>query len=113
MASLTMMASFLGGASIADRPSSVSRRRNLVVTKAAAKAQGQEMAKPAASCDGHDDKGSRRAAMLSVAAAAVCAIGTGQGMAIAGEEPKRGTPEARKLYAPVCVTMPTARICNK
>ncbi|XP_008790532.2 photosystem II 5 kDa protein, chloroplastic-like [Phoenix dactylifera] len=113
MASLTMMASFLGGVSVADLPPSVSHRRNLVVTKAAAKAQGQEMAKPAG-CDGREDKGSsRRAAMLAVAAAAVCAIGTSQGTAIAGEEPKRGTPEARKLYAPICVTMPTARICHK
>ncbi|CAH9100048.1 unnamed protein product [Cuscuta epithymum] len=29
------------------------------------------------------------------------------------EEPKPGTPEAKKKYAPICVTMPTARICRK
>ncbi|XP_010908313.1 photosystem II 5 kDa protein, chloroplastic [Elaeis guineensis] len=112
--SLTMMASFLGSVSIGDRPSSINHRRSLVVTNAATEVQCQEMAKPADS-NGRDDKGSsRRAAMLAVAAAAVCAIGiSSQGMAIAGEEPKRGSPEARKFYAPVCVTMPTARICNK
>ncbi|XVE59990.1 hypothetical protein DITRI_Ditri05aG0090800 [Diplodiscus trichospermus] len=29
------------------------------------------------------------------------------------EEPKAGTPEAKKKFAPVCVTMPTASICRK
>ncbi|GLT54746.1 hypothetical protein SLA2020_279200 [Shorea laevis] len=29
------------------------------------------------------------------------------------EGPKPGSPEARKIYAPVCVTMPTAKICRK
>lgn len=29
------------------------------------------------------------------------------------DEPERGTLEAKKKYAPVCVTMPTARICRK
>ncbi|CAN1263895.1 Photosystem II 5 kDa protein, chloroplastic [Linum perenne] len=28
------------------------------------------------------------------------------------DEPKRGSPEAKKKYAPICVTMPTARICR-
>ena len=33
--------------------------------------------------------------------------------ALAGdEEPKRGSEAAKKKYAPICVTMPTARICR-
>lgn len=47
--------------------------------------------------------------MFAAAAAAVCSVA---GMAVA-DEPKPGTPEAKKIYAPVCVTMPTARICRK
>lgn len=51
----------------------------------------------------------RRDLVFAVAAATVCAVA---GIAVA-EEPKRGTPMARKIYAPVCVTMPTAKICHK
>ncbi|KAH0724472.1 hypothetical protein KY285_000298 [Solanum tuberosum] len=32
---------------------------------------------------------------------------------VIAEEPKAGTLEAKKKYAPICVTMPTARICHK
>ncbi|KAK4736680.1 hypothetical protein R3W88_000377 [Solanum pinnatisectum] len=32
---------------------------------------------------------------------------------VMAEEPKAGTLEAKKKYAPICVTMPTARICHK
>ncbi|XP_072971105.1 photosystem II 5 kDa protein, chloroplastic [Typha angustifolia] len=108
MASLTtMMASFTAGAAVADRPS-VNRRRSLVIAKAASKVQ----------CDDVDNRehggsGGRRAAMLAVAAAAVSTIGSLHGVAIAGEVPKAGTPEAKKFYAPVCVTMPTAKACHK
>ncbi|URD96234.1 Retrotransposon protein [Musa troglodytarum] len=45
--------------------------------------------------------------MFAAAAAAVCGIG--QGIATADEEPKPGTLEAKKKYAPICATMPTAR----
>lgn len=31
----------------------------------------------------------------------------------AADEPKPGTLEAKKKYAAVCVTMPTARVCRK
>ncbi|GFZ13021.1 photosystem II 5 kD protein [Actinidia rufa] len=51
----------------------------------------------------------RRDLVFAAAAAAVCSIAK---VAAAGE-PKRGTAEAKKEYAPVCVTMPTARICHK
>ncbi|WOK92418.1 hypothetical protein Cni_G01109 [Canna indica] len=111
MASLTMLASFLGGVSAADRPA-ISHRRSLVVAKAAttsAEAAQVDAGKPAYEARG--ESSGRRAVMFAAAAATVCAVG--QGMASAGEEPERGTPEAKKKYAPVCVTMPTARICRK
>ncbi|CAL9161519.1 photosystem II 5 kDa protein, chloroplastic-like [Musa acuminata AAA Group] len=110
MASLTMMASFLSGAaSVADRASS-NRRRSAMVAKAAAKTP--DAAKPGH--EARDDGGSagRRAVMFAAAAAAVCAVG-GRGIAVAEEEPKAGTLEAKKKYAPICVTMPTARICRR
>ena len=46
--------------------------------------------------------------MFAVAAAAVFSVA---GMAVA-DEPKPGTSEAKKKYAPVCVTNPTASICR-
>ena len=106
MASLTIMASFLGGARIADRPST-NHRRGIIVAKAAAKVQCQDAAKTNA--DSREDSG-RRAVMLAAAAAAISLVG--QGVANAGEGPKPGSSEAKKFYAPVCVTMPTAKICR-
>ncbi|WOL17608.1 hypothetical protein Cni_G26401 [Canna indica] len=106
--SLTMMASFLGGAAAVTERPSVGHRRSLVVAKAATKAQ-DVVVKP--NHGDREDRDSRRAVMLAAAAAAVCAIG--QGIAIADEEPKAGTLEAKKKYAPICVTMPTAKICRR
>lgn len=51
----------------------------------------------------------RRELVFAAAAAAACSVAK-IAMAI---EPKPGTIEAKKKYAPVCVTMPTARICKK
>lgn len=51
----------------------------------------------------------RRDLVFTAAAAAVCSLAK---VAMADEEPKRGTEAAKKKYAPVCVTMPTARICR-
>ncbi|KAJ8485758.1 hypothetical protein OPV22_018243 [Ensete ventricosum] len=101
--SLPTTASFLGGVSVADRPS-IGRRRSLVVAKAATHVNDTERR------DGGENNG-RRAVMFAAAAAAVCGIG--QGIATAGEEPKPGTFEAKKKYAPICVTMPTARVCHQ
>ena len=52
---------------------------------------------------------SRRELMFAAAAVAVCSVA---GVA-AAEAPKSGTAEAKKFYAPVCVTMPTAKVCHK
>ena len=60
-------------------------------------------------CDTEKDgSNGRRNLMFAAASAAVCSVA---GIAVA-DDPKRGTPEARKIYAPICVTMPTARICH-
>ncbi|KAL6953158.1 hypothetical protein U1Q18_047340 [Sarracenia purpurea var. burkii] len=55
------------------------------------------------------ESGRRRDLVFVAAAAAVCSV---VGVA-AAVEPKRGTSDAKKIYAPVRVTMPTARICHK
>lgn len=56
-----------------------------------------------------ESNNSRRDLMFAAAAAAVCSVA---GVA-AAEDPKPGTPEAKKFYAPVCVANPTAKICRK
>ncbi|MQL93893.1 hypothetical protein Taro_026547 [Colocasia esculenta] len=101
MASFTMAASFMGPAGVAERPSA--GRRRLLVVKAAAENDGQGVAP-------RDGPGGRRAVVLAVAAAAISAAG--KAVAEVGD-PKRGTSEAKKKYAPICVTMPTASVCHK
>eukprot|EP00262_Sarcandra_glabra_P009634 TRINITY_DN240_c0_g1_i1.p1 TRINITY_DN240_c0_g1~~TRINITY_DN240_c0_g1_i1.p1 ORF type:complete len:112 (+),score=15.80 TRINITY_DN240_c0_g1_i1:127-462(+) len=111
MASITMAASFLGGVTVSEKPS-ITRRR--VVMAKAMKPEGDQIEK--LNSNNYNDKrngSNRRDVMFAAAAAAICSIAAGQGGAIAAGEPKRGTPEAKKIYAPVCVTMPTARICHK
>lgn len=57
----------------------------------------------------------RRAVMFAAAAVALSAIGAGAGgasAAFAESDVKRGTPEAKKKYAQICVTMPTAKVCH-
>ena len=51
----------------------------------------------------------RRELIFAATAAAACSVAN----IAMGEEPKAGTSEAKKKYAPVCVTMPTAKICRK
>jgi hypothetical protein len=103
MASITMTASILGCSAVTNR-STVATPRRLVV-KAVRSVEGEKMVRYENEKEG--SKNGRRNLMF--AAAAVCSVG---GVAMADDEPKRGTPEAKKKYAPVCVTMPTARICR-
>ncbi|KAL6976644.1 hypothetical protein U1Q18_025431 [Sarracenia purpurea var. burkii] len=111
MASITMTASFLGGsASVA-----ASKHRSTTDLcrgfRVAAKASEVIDSTAAASLKNEREEGSssaRRELMFAAAAVAVCSV---TGVA-AAYEPKPGTPEAKKKYAPVCVTMPTARICR-
>lgn len=105
MASFTMTASFLGGAGLASR-SPINSGRKFVVAKAAGAAEGEKV--ELNSKTQKESNNGRRDLMFAAAAAAVCSAA---GIALA--DPKRGTPEAKKAYAPVCVTMPTAKICHK
>lgn len=107
MASITMAAaSFLGSTTLSNR-SPVAGSRRIVVTNAARAAEGEKVK---VSCDTKKESNNgRRDLVFAAAAAAVCSVA---GMA-AAEGPKPGSPEARKIYAPVCVTMPTAKICRR
>ncbi|KAM1206406.1 hypothetical protein FF1_007055 [Malus domestica] len=105
MASMTMTAaSFLtaGSASTIAKPST-SSRRSLFVAKAAARApEGETKKEESSSSSG------RRDLIFAAAAVAACSLAK----AALADEPKRGSKEAKEKYAPVCVTMPTARICR-
>ncbi|XP_014494186.1 photosystem II 5 kDa protein, chloroplastic-like [Vigna radiata var. radiata] len=106
MASITMAASLIGS-SVTSNRSPVASPRRLVVANASKAVEG-EKTRVSYENDKEGNNG-RRNMMFAAAAAAVCSVA---GMAMA-DEPKRGTPEAKKIYSPVCVTMPTARICHK
>ncbi|XP_061348279.1 photosystem II 5 kDa protein, chloroplastic-like [Gastrolobium bilobum] len=105
MASITVTAPILGSTTITNR-SVVATQRGLIV-KASKAVEGEKMVSYDNDKDGIHG---RRNLIFTAAAAAVCSVA---GIAVADDEPKRGTPEAKKKYAPVCVTMPTARICRK
>ncbi|XP_042513729.1 photosystem II 5 kDa protein, chloroplastic-like [Macadamia integrifolia] len=109
MASITMSTSLLSGINVSQRRS-VTTHRTLVVSNAASAAEVEQVKLSCNNDKKTQSSSGRRDLMFAAAAAAVCSIA---GVAVAREEPKRGTPEAKKLYAPVCATMPTARICRK
>ncbi|GLT82174.1 hypothetical protein SLE2022_005810 [Rubroshorea leprosula] len=108
MASMTMTASLLptSSSALTKLPSTTARRGLVVVRasseKASLEVKNVEMKK--------EESSGRRELFFAAAAAAACSIAK---VAMAGEEPKPGTPEAKKKYGPICVTMPTARICHK
>ncbi|XVF79633.1 hypothetical protein PTKIN_Ptkin15bG0004800 [Pterospermum kingtungense] len=108
MASLTMTASCLSSSTSLTNGSPRIAQRRLAVVANAAKGGEVESVKLSGETKRESNNG-RRELMMAAAAAAVCSVA---GIA-AAEEPKRGTPEAKKFYAPVCVTMPTARVCRK
>ncbi|XP_008227347.1 PREDICTED: photosystem II 5 kDa protein, chloroplastic [Prunus mume] len=106
MASMTMAASFLtGSASTITKPSTA--RRSLIVAKASSAPEGEKGSLEMKNSSSSSSSG-RRDLMFAAAAAAACSIAK----ASMADEPKRGTKEAKEKYAPVCVTMPTARICR-
>ncbi|PKU79740.1 photosystem II 5 kDa protein, chloroplastic [Dendrobium catenatum] len=108
MASLTMTASFLTVA----RPSSADRRK---FAPAKTTVCSQKVVMPTTSNieEPKEKESNTRRGIMLAAAAAIWAAGSVPEMAAVAEEPRRGTPEAKKKYFPVCVTMPTARICYK
>lgn len=98
-----MTASIVGYPSVTNQPAVATQKR--LVVNAAKAVEGGKISSD------NDKEGShgRRNLMFVAAATAVCTVA---GMAVA-DEPKAGTPEAKKKYAPVCVTNPTASICRK
>ncbi|KAM0024529.1 putative photosystem II 5kDa protein [Helianthus anomalus] len=109
MASMTMASTFLtGSAAIAatKQPNTTTSRRGLVVMANGSKVAGAEKVV----VDENKAGSGRRDMMFAVAGLAVLSVAK---VALADdEEPKRGTEAAKKKYAPVCITMPTARICR-
>ncbi|MBA0554359.1 hypothetical protein Golob_013469 [Gossypium lobatum] len=104
MASITMTTSFLSTTNLTKGSPRITQRR-LVVANAAKGAQVESVQMSGErKTEGNNG---RREMMFTAAAAAICSVA---GAATA--EPKRGSAEAKKAYAPVCVTMPTARICR-
>lgn len=103
MASMTMTASFMGGATAAKQAPG-SSRRGMVVVRASRESEKIAVANSKV----EESNNTRRDLMMAVVAAAACSVAN----AAMADEPKRGTAEAKKKYAPVCVTNPTARICR-
>ncbi|KAF4352668.1 hypothetical protein CsatB_029275 [Cannabis sativa] len=112
MASMVMTASSFpcGSAmTMAKQTTTTGRRGVMVAAKASAAASEGEKVSLQMKQNKEESTSGRRDLMMAVAAAAACSVAK---VAMA-DEPPRGTPEAKKKYAPVCVTMPTARICRK
>ncbi|OMP04930.1 hypothetical protein CCACVL1_02097 [Corchorus capsularis] len=114
MASITMAASLVSSSSIQHG------QRRLVVANASkvesVKLSGSGESSKRQGNNGNGNGNGRRELILAAAAAAVSSVAAGSiGIGIAAAEgegppPKAGTPEAKKFYASVCVTMPTAKI---
>ncbi|CAO2837317.1 unnamed protein product [Amaranthus hypochondriacus] len=101
MASITTTASLLG-VSLALKQCSAPTRRVVVMSKAVQTSETKYTSK-------EETSPKRRDLVFTAAAVAACSVAN---IAMA-DEPQRGTEEAKKKYAPICVTMPTARICHK
>ncbi|KAA8528079.1 hypothetical protein F0562_035052 [Nyssa sinensis] len=111
MASITMTASFLSGSTAAVIPKqpATTARRGVVMAKASKVTESEQTVLNANTNSKEESNTMRRDLVFGAAAAADCSIAK---VAMA-DEPKPGTPDAKKKYAPICVTMPTARICHK
>ncbi|KAL5566662.1 hypothetical protein UlMin_029826 [Ulmus minor] len=106
MASMVMTASsFPSGTALAAAKPATTTRRGVIVAKASEAGNVNLQVKSK-----EESSAGRRDLMFGVAAAAALSIAK---VAMAEEEPPRGSAEAKKKYAPICVTMPTARICRK
>ncbi|XP_075475784.1 photosystem II 5 kDa protein, chloroplastic-like [Primulina tabacum] len=102
MASMTVTASFLGGSASTKQLPATPRRDTFVV-------RASRETEKTASNENEDSSSTRRDLMFAVATAAACSVAR---VALANE-PKSGSLDAKKKYAPICVTMPTAKICHK
>ncbi|KAJ8539813.1 hypothetical protein K7X08_014065 [Anisodus acutangulus] len=110
MASMTMTTSLAGGsvAALTKAPATTNRPTRVVMVKASSKVSEGENVVMSNNKE-TTNNGGRRELFLAMAAAAACSVA---GAAMAEDEPKRGSPEAKKKYYQVCVSNPTARICR-
>lgn len=95
-----MTASFLGGGIAAMQLPTTARRGAMVVRASREPETGVGNSK--------EESNGRRELIFGVVAAAAYTVAK---VSMAAE-PKPGSPDAKKKYAPVCVTNPTARICR-
>ncbi|CAF2099628.1 photosystem II 5 kDa protein, chloroplastic [Brassica rapa] len=103
MASMSMTATFVPA--VAKVPSTTGGRRLSVIRASTSDNTTSLQVK-----ETQNSTTMRRDLMFTAAAAAVFSLAKA---AMADEEePKRGTDAAKKKYAQVCVTMPTAKICR-
>ncbi|KAK8639842.1 hypothetical protein V6N13_138209 [Hibiscus sabdariffa] len=107
MASITMTAPFLSATNLAKGSPRMGQRRLVVVANAA---KGGEVEGVQLSGETKRESSNGRRDLMFAAAAAAAALCSVAGVAMA--EPKPGSAEAKKTYAPVCVTMPTAKVCH-
>lgn len=82
---------------------STNARRGVVMAKAMRFSESSDL-------PDQESSTKRRDLVFAAAAAAACSLAK---VAMADQEPKRGTPEAKKKYAAICVSLPTASICRK
>ncbi|KAK4374460.1 hypothetical protein RND71_005137 [Anisodus tanguticus] len=109
MASMTMTTSLVGGSVAAlTKSSSAMNRPRVVMVKASSKVSEGENVVMSNKME-TTNNGGRRELFFAMAAAAACSVARA---AMAEDEPKRGSPEAKKKYYQVCVSNPTARICR-
>ncbi|MCA0772579.1 hypothetical protein, partial [Vibrio vulnificus] len=86
-----MASTFLGGAVFSHRPSPAVPHRKLVITASVA-----ENVKVARESSKRETENGRREMLFAAVAAAVCSVS-----GVAAADYARGTPEAKKAYAPV------------
>ncbi|CAK9314205.1 unnamed protein product [Citrullus colocynthis] len=106
MASMAMTASFLPTAT--TKQPSTAARRALVIAKASTSNHTSNV-----NLESKNVKVESRQGRRELVAAAVTVAAATLAKAAMADEPPRGSPEAKQKYAPICVTMPTARICRK
>ncbi|XP_010545593.1 PREDICTED: photosystem II 5 kDa protein, chloroplastic-like [Tarenaya hassleriana] len=109
MASMTMTTASCLPSVAVKPPSAISGRRRFTVVRAST--AGENTTAGFTTAKQEQSKTMRRDIVFGAAAAAAATMAKAA-MAENGE-PKRGTEEAKKKYSPICVTMPTARICHK
>ncbi|KAG5574025.1 hypothetical protein H5410_063791 [Solanum commersonii] len=109
MASMTMTTSLAGGsvAALIKAPAATRGARVVMVKASSNVSEGENVVM--SNKEINNNNGGRRELFFAMAAAAACSVA---GAAMADDEPKRGSPEAKKKYFQVCVSNPTARICR-